>query len=155
MHLDPQRRDWDGLPGGDRNAQTFTVYAHAPSTPIITNIPSNAIQDGTYAANVSTNGDGSTYVVSDTTSICTVSYNVYVYFVNPGTCTLQGAVSPGLLFAQGTKEPGSRSPLRVRHVALAGGVRRRHLQLRTRRLLRLDRFAPPPAPCGRDHAHLG
>jgi len=87
---------------GTGSVQTFTVYAHSPSTPIITNIPSNAIQDGTYAANVSTNGDGITYVVSDTTSICTVSYNVYVYFVNPGTCTLQGAVSNGTLFAGGT-----------------------------------------------------
>ena len=91
--------DYTALAG---TAQTFTVYAHSPSTPIITNIPSNAIQDGTYAANVSTNGDGYTYVVSDTTSICTVSYNVYVYFVNPGTCTLQGAVSNGTLFAGGT-----------------------------------------------------
>jgi hypothetical protein len=84
------------------NPQTFTVYAHAPTTPSITNIPSNAIQDGTYAASVSTDGDGALYVVSDTTSICTVSDNLYVYFVNPGTCTLQGAVSNGTLFAGGT-----------------------------------------------------
>jgi hypothetical protein len=83
-------------------AQTFTVFAHSPETPTITNIPSNAIQDGTYGASVSTNGDGSTYVISDTTSICTVSSNLDVYFVNPGTCTLTGAVSSGTLYAAGS-----------------------------------------------------
>ena len=84
------------------STQTFTVYEHAPTTPTITNIPTNAIQDGSYTASVSTNGDGSMYVVSDTTTICTVSNNVDVYFVNPGTCTLNGAVSNGTHYAGGT-----------------------------------------------------
>jgi hypothetical protein len=84
------------------SAQSFTVYAHAPSTPSITNIPSNAIQDGTYVASVTTNGDGTMYVISDTTAICSVSDNLYVYFINPGTCTLSGAVSNGTLYAGGT-----------------------------------------------------
>ncbi len=82
-------------------AQKFTVFQHAPSPPVITNIPSSAIQDGTYNASVNTNGDGATYVVSDTTSICTVTNNLDVYFVNPGTCTLTGSVYSGTLYAAG------------------------------------------------------
>ena len=61
----------------------------APSTPAVSNLPSNAVYGDSYTATVSqTTGDGAKSVTSNSTSVCTVSNSLTVTFVAAGTCSL-------------------------------------------------------------------
>jgi hypothetical protein len=79
--------------------QSFTVGLATPTTPVITNIPSGAIEFGTFAASVSTSGDGATSVTSISTAVCTVGPDGHtVTFVGFGDCTLVAHVAQGALY---------------------------------------------------------
>ena len=80
-------------------SQTITVGLATPTTPVITNIPSGAIEFGTFAASVSTSGDGATSVTSISTAVCTVGPDGHtVTFVGFGDCTLVAHVAQGALY---------------------------------------------------------
>jgi hypothetical protein len=76
--------------------QSFAVGRAVPSTPTVTNVPNGAVEFGSFAANVGTNGDGPTSVASQTTNVCTVGPDGHtVTFVLFGTCTLSASLGQG------------------------------------------------------------
>jgi hypothetical protein len=87
----------------DGNAQTFLVYRAAPSTPSIDNLPSRGTYEGNFRPTVSTTGDGTKSVTSNSKSVCTVRGLVVVY-VGAGTCSLTAHVSQGTDYAAATGE---------------------------------------------------
>ena len=83
--------------------QTFTVGLATPSTPTITNLPTDAVEFGTFLASVATTGDGATSVSSISTAVCTVGNNGHtVTFVGFGVCTLVANVAQGPHYLSGT-----------------------------------------------------
>ena len=78
---------------GEHQVMVVTSLA-TPTTPTIGNLPASGTYGGNFTAIVSTNGDGSTSVTSNSTSICTVSGFV-VSYVGVGTCSLTAHVSAG------------------------------------------------------------
>ena len=86
--------DTNYAPASD--CQSFAVGQGTPTSPIISNIPPSPTEFGSFVANISTNGDGTTSVTSSTPSVCTVgSDGLTVTFVAFGTCTLTPVVSSG------------------------------------------------------------
>jgi hypothetical protein len=83
-----------------------TVSKANPSTPTITNIPTNSINGGSFQPIVSTNGDGMTSVTSWTHSVCTVSGST-VNYVGIGTCTLTAHVAAGTNYGAADGNPQS------------------------------------------------
>jgi hypothetical protein len=84
---------------GTGTAQSFSVGLATPSTPSITNIPSDATEFAGFVASVSTNGDGATSVASISTAVCTVGGDGHtVSFVGFGVCTLTASVAQGAHF---------------------------------------------------------
>jgi hypothetical protein len=75
-------------------AGSETVGRATPSTPVISDLPGGGTQDGSFTATVSTNGDGSTSVSSDTPGVCSAS-GLSVSFVGAGTCSLVAQVGTG------------------------------------------------------------
>lgn len=84
--------DYTATPG---RPQTFTVYRAAPTTPTIANLPTNAVYGGSFTADVSTNSDGTAYVTSNCTSVCTVN-GPNLDYVKAGTCSLTASVTDGI-----------------------------------------------------------
>jgi hypothetical protein len=84
---------------GTGTAQMFTVSLNTPTTPSISNIPSNPAFGGGFTADVQTNGDGQTSVTSSTPGSCTVASNTAVSFVGVGTCTLTAHLAAGIVYA--------------------------------------------------------
>jgi len=78
----------------DGTAQSFSVGQGTPTAPTITNIPTGAIYGGHFTQVVSTNGDGVTSVISNSTGVCTVASGV-VSYVGVGTCSLSAHVAAG------------------------------------------------------------
>jgi hypothetical protein len=78
----------DGAP------QTFTVSAAAPSTPSISDLPGSGAFGSGFTVAVSTNGDGTKSVTSNSTGICSVS-GFNVSYVGVGTCSLTAHVATG------------------------------------------------------------
>ena len=74
--------------------QSLSVGKGTPTTPAISNLPTKGNFGGSFAANVSTNGDGNTSVTSNSTSICTVS-GFLVSYVGVGACSLTAHVATG------------------------------------------------------------
>jgi hypothetical protein len=95
----------DGAP------QPFSVGQATPSTPEVTNIPGGATFGETgFSAAVSTNGDGTKSVVTNTPSICTVAGDgVTVSYASAGLCTLTAQVGVGTNYTAGTGTPQSFS----------------------------------------------
>ncbi len=54
------------------SCESFVVNPGTPSTPSITNIPAEPTEFGSFAADVSTDGDGTTSVTSSTPAVCVV-----------------------------------------------------------------------------------
>jgi hypothetical protein len=101
---------------GTSSAQTFTVAKATPTTPTITNLPTSGVYGGGFTATVATDGDGTTSVTSNATSVCTAS-GLVVTYVGAGTCSLTAHVGPGTGYsaASGSPQtfavtPGSPSP---------------------------------------------
>jgi hypothetical protein len=80
--------------GSTGGCEPLTVSGSAPSTPMITNIPTLAVFGGGFLPTVTTNGDGVTSVTSTTSSVCTVAAGT-VSYVGVGTCTLTAHVAAG------------------------------------------------------------
>jgi trimeric autotransporter adhesin len=80
--------------GGDGTAETFGVGPGAPSTPTISNLPASGDNGGGFSATVSTNGDGTTSVTSNSTGVCTAT-GLAVSYVGAGTCSLTAHVTEG------------------------------------------------------------
>jgi len=79
-------------------SQSFAVVQATPSTPFIANLPGPAYYGGSFAATVSTTGDGVRSVTSATPSVCTAS-GLAVSYVGAGTCTLTADVAAGTNYA--------------------------------------------------------
>ena len=88
------------------SAQSFTVAQKPPNLPVISDLPSNALYGGNFAATVLTNGDGVSSVTSQTPTTCSAS-GLSVSFVEAGTCTLVAEVAPGKNYAGATGTPQS------------------------------------------------
>jgi hypothetical protein len=106
--------------GTDYNAasgapQTFHVGQAAPTAPMISNIPTNAVVGETFTPTVSTNGDGVTSVTTNSPVYCTISSGV-VTFQRAGTCSLTSHVASGTnyLAADGTPQTFSVAPFVAR-----------------------------------------
>ena len=81
---------------GIGNPQSFVSGLAVPTTPSISNLPSNPLAEGGFTASVSTNGDGQRSVVSGTPGVCTVGGDgVTVAYVAAGSCTLTAQVALG------------------------------------------------------------
>ena len=79
----------------DGTAQTFSVGSATPTAPSISNLPTGAVYGGGgFTATVSTTGDGTTSVTSNSTSICTAS-GLAVSYVGAGMCSLTAHVAAG------------------------------------------------------------
>ena len=87
-------------------SQGFAVTQKAPNVPVISDLPSNALFGGNFAATIDTNGDGTTSVTSQTPATCSAS-GLAVSFVGAGTCTLTAVVSSGKNYAGATGTPQS------------------------------------------------
>ncbi len=89
----------------DGTAQTFSVSQEAPTTPTISNLPVGGIFGGGFTATVVTTGDGTKFVTSSTSSVCTAS-GLDVSYVGVGTCSLTAHVAAGtdFLAADGTAQ---------------------------------------------------
>jgi hypothetical protein len=77
--------------GSDRTA---TVSQATPSTPTISNLPGGGTFGGGFTAVVSTTGDGTPSVTSNTPAVCSAS-GLAVAFVGVGTCSLNAQVAAG------------------------------------------------------------
>ena len=74
-----------------------------PSTPTISNLPSTPTVGQSFVASVSTNGDGTKLVVSNSSTTCTVaSDGLTVSFIGAGTCSLTGQVTAGATYQAAT-----------------------------------------------------
>jgi hypothetical protein len=76
-------------------AQTFPIGPTTPTTPTISPLPTNATFGQNFTASVQTTGDGTTSVVSNSPTTCTVGTAQVVSFVGAGTCSLTAAVTAG------------------------------------------------------------
>ena len=89
-------------------AQSFTVAWATPTSPTVTNIPSDPTEFGTFVASVFTTGDGVTSVTSISAAVCTVGGDGHtVTFVGFGVCTLTASVAQGTHFFGATGNPQS------------------------------------------------
>ncbi len=87
----------------DGSPQSFSVGQATPSSPVITNIPTDAIEFSGFTASVFTNGDGVTSVASISTAVCTVGADGHaVSFVGFGVCTLTASVAQGVNYLAAT-----------------------------------------------------
>jgi hypothetical protein len=84
--------------------ESVTISQGTPTPPTISNLPAGGGIGGSFVASVQTNGDGTTSVVSNSTSVCTVGAAQTVSFIGAGTCSLTAQVSAGIdyLGANGT-----------------------------------------------------
>jgi hypothetical protein len=93
--------------------QTFVIGRATPSTPTVTDIPTDAVEFAGFTATVGTTGDGTTYVVSSTPSTCTVGPDgLTVFFVSQGACTIVPGVEQGANYfaATGSSQTFSLGP---------------------------------------------
>ncbi|HXZ83656.1 MAG TPA: Ig-like domain-containing protein [Acidimicrobiales bacterium] len=81
-----------GFPGNSCDAGAFE-YGQ-PTTPTISNLPASGTYGGGFTATVSTNGDGTKSVTSNSPSVCSASALV-VSYVGVGTCSLTAHVAAG------------------------------------------------------------
>ena len=92
--------------GGSAAAPSFTVGRADPSNPTITNTPSPANEFFGFTAVISTTGDGTTSVTSNTPAVCSVGSNgLTVTFVGFGSCSLTPSVSQGTNYLGGSGSP--------------------------------------------------
>jgi hypothetical protein len=77
-------------------ASACEPFAVAQATPTvsISNVPTGASYPGSFVATVSTSGDGSTSITSNSMGVCTVS-GLTVTYVAAGTCSLTAHVAAG------------------------------------------------------------
>ncbi len=89
----------------DGTAQSFSVSTEAPTTPTISNLPASGTYGGGFTAIVSTDGDGTKSVTSNSTGVCTAS-GLAVSYVGVGTCSLTAHVAAGTNYgaADGTAQ---------------------------------------------------
>ena len=80
---------------------TVAAALLTPTTPTISNLPTNAQVGGSFSAAVTTNGDGTAAVRSNSTSVCTVNF-LLVTFSSAGTCSLTASVGAGTTYAAAT-----------------------------------------------------
>ncbi len=86
--------------------QTFGIGRAVPTTPAVTNIPTNAVEFAGFTAVVGTTGDGTTSVASTTPGTCTIGPDgLTVFFVSEGACTLVPSVAPGANYFGATGSP--------------------------------------------------
>ncbi|MGO9855666.1 MAG: hypothetical protein ACLPYY_11560 [Acidimicrobiales bacterium] len=86
--------------------QTFVIGRATPSTPTVTNIPTNAVEFAGFTATVGTTGDGTTYVTSTTPGTCTIGPDeLTVFFVSQGDCTIVPGVEQGANYFAATGSP--------------------------------------------------
>ena len=108
-HLLPDR------PGGGKgrttpratgSAQSFNIGRAAATTPVISNIPSPAIEFAGFTVILTTTGDGTMSVTSNTSNVCSVDPNgITVTFVGFGTCSLTASVAQGPNYFGATGSP--------------------------------------------------
>jgi hypothetical protein len=92
--------------GATGSAQSFGVGRATPSTPVVTNLPSGAVEFAGFNATVGTTGDGATYVVSSTPSTCNVGPDgLTVFFVAQGACTITPGVGQGANYLAASGSP--------------------------------------------------
>jgi len=75
-----------------------------PSTPTISNLPTNGTVGSGFTATVATTSNGTTSVTSNSTTVCTAS-GLAVTFVGAGTCSLTAQVSASSTYAAATGTP--------------------------------------------------
>jgi hypothetical protein len=79
------------------DTQHFAVNRAVPSVPVISNLPSGGTVGGSFVAAVTTTGDGSRSVTSNSTKVCTVGPDGLTVSMNaPGTCSLSPHVAAGV-----------------------------------------------------------
>ena len=114
--LTPQTYSFDATYNGDGNysaspvstCEEFTVAQGTASPPSIINIPQSAVYGGSFAAAVSTTGNGPKSVTSSTPGFCTVgSDGLTVNYVGAGTCTVTAHVAGTMNYAGATGQPQS------------------------------------------------
>jgi outer membrane protein OmpA-like peptidoglycan-associated protein len=87
---------------GNNTVTEFPATAlMTPTTPTISNIPTTAQVGGTFNAVVTTNGDGTISVTSNSPSVCSVN-GLVVTFLGTGACSLTASVTAGTTYAAGT-----------------------------------------------------
>ncbi len=88
---------------GTGTTQSFSVGRATPTSPVVTNFPGNAVEFGSFYASVGTNGDGFTFLTSNSPGVCVVGPDGHtVTFVLFGTCSLTASVAQGTNFFPGT-----------------------------------------------------
>ena len=87
-----------GIPGENCDAGAFEYQQGTPTTPTISNFPTSGTYGGGFTATVSTTGDGTKSVTSNSKGVCSVS-GFTVSYVGIGTCRLTAHVALGTGFA--------------------------------------------------------
>ncbi len=75
-----------------------------PSPPTVNDLPTDATYGGSFAATVTTTGDGTTSVTSSSPGVCTVS-GATVSYVGAGTCSLAAHVAAGAHYSTAAGSP--------------------------------------------------
>ena len=70
------------------------------ATIIITNIPADAVNGGSFTPAVAYSGDGQVHLRSETPSVCKVHGDTSVRFVGAGTCTVSAWATPSGIYEQ-------------------------------------------------------
>ena len=98
--------------GAPSSAKSVTITKAAPSAPSISNLPASGTFGGGFTATVSTTGDGTTSVTSNSTGVCTAS-GLAVSYVGVGTCSLTAHVTAGTNYAaaEGNAQTFSVAPV--------------------------------------------
>jgi hypothetical protein len=89
--------DASAVTASDTGVDVALVQA-ASTTPTISNLPAAGAYGGGFTATVSTNGNGTKSVTSNSTSVCTAS-GLAVSYVGVGTCSLTAHVATGTNYA--------------------------------------------------------
>ncbi len=108
------------------STQSFPVYLGTASSPQISNLPSTAYVGASFTATVSTTGDGTKTILSNTPTICGVS-GLTITYLAVGTCTVTASVaqSTNYLARSGSRQSFSvsrRTPSSVSVTGLASSV---------------------------------
>ena len=73
---------------------SYTVVPKLPATIVITNIPADAVNGGSFTPAVAYSGDGQVHLRSETPSVCEVHGDRSVRFVGAGRCTVSAWATP-------------------------------------------------------------
>ena len=92
---------WANTSGTGAAPLSISIARATPTTPKISNLPTSGVYGGSFSASVTTNGDGTKLVTSNSPSVCKAT-GLTVSYVGVGTCSLTAKVGVGTDYTTAT-----------------------------------------------------